>query len=73
MSQIEFFSENVSFFFMLNETFSGVELFRGSDCFVYWCDPQNGLTWGLNFITSEDASYFVDIVVSTLFFSCLRD
>lgn len=45
-------------------SFSGIDLFRGSDCFVYWCDPQKGLTWGLNFISSDDASYFLDIVVS---------
>uniref|UniRef100_A0A915KN31 WH1 domain-containing protein n=1 Tax=Romanomermis culicivorax TaxID=13658 RepID=A0A915KN31_ROMCU len=46
----------------LQQIFSGVDLFRGSDCFVYWCDPQNGLTWGLNFITNEDAAFFVEIL-----------
>lgn len=43
---------------------SGIEVRRGSDCFVYWSDPQKGLTWGLNFVCAEEANYFVDLVVS---------
>uniref|UniRef100_A0A914W7R1 Uncharacterized protein n=1 Tax=Plectus sambesii TaxID=2011161 RepID=A0A914W7R1_9BILA len=40
----------------------GIEVRRGSDCFVYWSDPQKGLTWGLNFVCPEEANYFADLV-----------
>lgn len=45
---------------------SGIEVRRGSDCFVYWSDPQKGLTWGLNFVCADEANYFADLVVSML-------
>uniref|UniRef100_A0A915L2E6 Uncharacterized protein n=1 Tax=Romanomermis culicivorax TaxID=13658 RepID=A0A915L2E6_ROMCU len=42
--------------------YPGIDIFRGSDCFVYWCDPEKGLTWGLNFLNPEDAAAFLNIV-----------
>jgi len=44
---------------------AGVETYKGSDCFIYWCDLQNSLTWGLNFVSSEDANVFLAIVASS--------
>lgn len=46
--------------------FSEMTMFRQSDCFIYWEDAQKGLTWGLNFITADDTSHFLNVVVSLL-------